>query len=197
MSVCIDATILSSSYTIWCFLCAFHAPSTFFYKKSSYFLKICSPPSVGSIILKAAQKQTHGKYVSWALQLCLYAPFLHHLLQAEICKIHWKNVYFSFMAPFRKLCLPSSAVSCGSEVKVLLFCIASGLIFCKNARRTRYLKSEISCNTCFGSPTYKQIKTISILFPAVQAVTISSSCSRWLLIACLLSLIGNFMQSTN
>ena len=30
MSVCIDATILSISYTICCFLCAFHASSTFF-----------------------------------------------------------------------------------------------------------------------------------------------------------------------
>ena len=35
MSVCIDATILSISYTICCFLCAFHASSTFFYKPSS------------------------------------------------------------------------------------------------------------------------------------------------------------------
>ena len=61
MSVCIDATILSISYTICCFLCAFHASSTFFYKKSSYFPKICSPPSVGSMILKAAQRQNHEK----------------------------------------------------------------------------------------------------------------------------------------
>ena len=30
MNVCIVATILSISYTICCFLCAFHAPSTFF-----------------------------------------------------------------------------------------------------------------------------------------------------------------------
>ena len=59
MSVCIVATILSNSYTICCFLCAFHASRTFFYKISSYFLKICSPPSVGSMILKAAQKQNH------------------------------------------------------------------------------------------------------------------------------------------
>ena len=64
VNVCIDATILSISYTICCFLCAFHASSTVFYKKSSYFLKICSPPSVGSMILKAAQKQNHEKYAS-------------------------------------------------------------------------------------------------------------------------------------
>ena len=36
----------------------------FFYKISSYFLKICSPPSVGSMILKAAQKQNHEKCAS-------------------------------------------------------------------------------------------------------------------------------------
>ena len=93
-----------------------------------------------------------------------YAPILHHLLQSEICKIHWKNVYFSFMAPFRKLYLASSALSHGSEAKFSLFCTASGLILWKNARRIRYFKSESSCNTCFGSPTYKQINTISVLF---------------------------------
>ena len=64
MSVCIVATILSISYTICCFLCAFHASSMFFKKISSYFLKICSPPSVGTMILKAAQKQSHEKCVS-------------------------------------------------------------------------------------------------------------------------------------
>ena len=82
-------------------------------------------------------------------------------------------------------------------MKIPFFCIASGLILCRNARRTRYFKSESSCNTCFGSPTYKQINTISVLFPAVQAVTISSSCNRRLQIACFPSPIGNCMQSIN
>ena len=149
------------------------------------------------MILKTAQKQNHEKYASWALQLWLYAPFLHHLLQPEICKIHLKNVYFLFIALVRKLNLASSALSHGSEVKFLFFCIASGLILCKNARRTRYFKSESSCNTCFGSPTYKQINTISVLFPAVQAVMISSSCNRRLLIECFPSPIGTCMQSIN
>ena len=114
----------------------------FSYKASSYFLKICSPPSVGSMILKAAQKQNHEIYASWALQLCFYAPFFRQLLQPEICKIHWKNVYFSFIATLGKLHVASSALSHGSEVKFPLFCIASGLILCKNARRTRYFKSQ-------------------------------------------------------
>ena len=101
------------------------------------------------------------------------------------------------LAPFRKLHLASSALSHGSEEKSSCFCIASGLIMCKNARRTPYFKSESSCNTCFGSPTYKQINTISVLFPAVQAVTISSSCNRRLQIACFVSPIGNCMQGMN
>ena len=50
-----------------------------------------------------------------------YAPILHHLLQSEICKIHWKNMYFWFIAPFRKLRLTSSALSHGHEVKFPLF----------------------------------------------------------------------------
>ena len=100
-------------------------------------------------------------------------------------------MYFSFITPFRKLHLASSALSHGSEMKFPICCIASGLILCKNARRTRYFKSESSGNTCFGSPTYKQINTISVLFPAVQAVTISSSCNCRLQIACFLSPIGN------
>ena len=117
MSVCIVATILSISYTICCFLCAFHASITFSYKISSYFLKICPPPSVGSMILKAAQKQNHEKYAFYALQFGPSSLFLHPLLQPEICKFHLKNVYFSFIAPLRKLYLASSALSHGSEVK--------------------------------------------------------------------------------
>ena len=121
MNVCIDATILSISYTICCFLCPFHASSTFFYKISSYFMKIRSPPLVGSMILKAAQKQNHEKCAFYALQFGPSSLFLHPLLQPEICKIHWKNVYFSFMAPLRKLHLASSALSHGSEVTFPFF----------------------------------------------------------------------------
>ena len=137
------------------------------------------------------------KYVSGPPWISTYAPFLYHCLQFEICKIHWKNVYFSFIAPLRKLHLASSALSHGSDVKFLVFCIASGLILCKNACRTRYFRSGSSCTTCFGNPAYKQINTISVLFPAVQAVTISSSCNRRLLIACFPSPIGSCMQSIN
>ena len=79
MSVCIVAAILSISCTICWFLCAFHASNTFFYKISSYYLKIWSPPSVGSMILKAVHKQDHEKYASYALSLGHSAPALHLL----------------------------------------------------------------------------------------------------------------------
>ena len=127
----------------------------------------------------------------------LCSLYCHLRFAKFIWKIHWKNVYFSFIALFGKLYLASFALSHGSEVKFPFFCIASGLILCKNARRTRYFKSESSCNTCFGSPTHKQSNTISVLFLAVQAVTISSSCNRRLQIACFVSPIGNCMQSMN
>ena len=64
MSVCITQEVLLISYTILFFIRAFHASNTFLYKISSHFLKICSPPSVGSMILKAAQKQNHEKCAS-------------------------------------------------------------------------------------------------------------------------------------
>ena len=35
-----------------------------------------------------SESGTKARYASWALQLSLYAPFLHHVLQPEICKIH-------------------------------------------------------------------------------------------------------------
>ena len=101
MSVCITPAILLISYTICCFLCAFHAPSTFFYKTSSHFLKKCSPPSVGSMILKAAQKQNHETFAFGLLQLRQYAPFLPHASVAQ---------HISKLAPFRYnslQCMPS------------------------------------------------------------------------------------------
>ena len=127
---------------------------------------------------------------------CMH-PFCTTYCNLKFAKSIRKICTFCLWPIFRKLYLASSALSHGSEVTFPLFRITSGLILCKNARRTRYFKSESSCNTCFGSPTYKQINTISVLFPAVQAVTISSSCNRRLLIACFPSPIGNCMQSIN
>ena len=126
---------------------------------------------------------------------CMH-PFCTTYCNLKFAKSIGKSVFFVYSsfseAPFSIVCFIPWFRS-----EISIFCIASGLILCKNARRTRYFKSESSCNTCFGSPTYKQINTISILFLAVQAVMISSSCNRRLLIACFPSPIGNCMQGIN
>ena len=52
--VCIALAILWISYAICCFLYAFHALHTPFFNCLSLFLKICFPPSLGSMIFKNA-----------------------------------------------------------------------------------------------------------------------------------------------
>ena len=113
------------------FFVPFMIQATFF-TKYPHFFKKCSPPSVGAMILKAAQQLNHEKFASWALQLGQYPPFLHHLLHLEICKIHWENVYFLFMAPFGMLCLASSALSHAFKVTLPHFRIALSLILRKS-----------------------------------------------------------------
>ena len=103
---CITPASLRFSYAIYDFRCIFIAVYTLFFLN---LLVFCFPPSVASIILKAAEMRNHENYASWALQLNPYAPFLHHLLHPKFCKIHWKNVHFLFMAPFGKLHLASFA----------------------------------------------------------------------------------------
>ena len=100
MSVCIIEAILLISYTICSFLCAFPASNTFFYKTSFYFWKKCSPPSVGSMILKAAQKQVHENNASWASQLSQYAPFWHHLLHPKFWQNPLEKCAFFVYGPF-------------------------------------------------------------------------------------------------
>ena len=176
-----------------------------FLQNIHHFSKKCSPPSVGSLILKAAQQIDHEKFASWALQLGQYPPFLHHLLHLEICKIHWGNVYFLFMPPFGMLCLASSALSHAFKVTLPHFRIALSLILRKSSPSPALggkhdfdsCKGASSCNTFLRSPTLKQISTISVQLVAMHAVMISSSCSRRLRMACFLSPIGNSMPSIN
>ena len=123
-------------------------------------------------------------------------PFCTIYFNLKFAKSIGKYVFFVY-SPFSEATFTLVCFIKWLRTEISTFVFASGLILCKNARRTRYFKSESSCNTCFGSPTYKQINTISVLFPAVQAVTISSSCNRRLLIACFPSPIGNCMQSIN
>ena len=157
------------------------------------------------MILKAAQQLNHKKFTSWALQLGEYPPFLHHLLHMEICKIHWGNVYFLFMAPFGMLCLASPALSHAFKVTLPHFRIALSLILRKSSPSPALggkhdfdsCKGASSCNTFLRSPILKQISTISVQLVAMHAVMISSSCSRRLRMACFLSPIGNNMPSIN
>ena len=93
-------------------------------------MKNCSPPSVGSMILKAAQKQNHETFAFGLLQLRQYAPFLHHLLHIEFCKIHGTNCIFCLWPPFGKLYLASSALSDASKVAFPHFRIASAITYC-------------------------------------------------------------------
>ena len=134
-----------------------------------------------------------------SLRLSNYAfmhPFCTTYCNLKFAKSIGKCIFFVY-SPFSEATFSIVCFIAWLRSEISIFCIASGLILCKNARRTRYFKSESSCNTCLGSRTYKQINTISVLFPAVQAVTISSSCNRRLLIACFPSPIGNCMQSIN
>ena len=67
MSVCIDATILSISYTICCFLCAFHASTTFFNKKNTLFCENMLPALGGKHDFESGTKAK-----SW--NMCLLGP---------------------------------------------------------------------------------------------------------------------------
>ena len=121
---CNFATFVCDLLFSLCLSCFKHL----FYKCSLICLKKCSPPSVGSMILKAAHKQNHEKFAFGLLHLRQYAPFLHHLLHPEFCKIHWKNVHFLFIAPFGKTYLALSALSYALNAKLKYFRIASAII---------------------------------------------------------------------
>ena len=70
----------------------------FFVHFLTTFLKKCSRPSVRSVILKIACKQNLQKGPSRHPKSCEKLPYWVYLYHIEICKIHWKNVYFCFMA---------------------------------------------------------------------------------------------------
>ena len=138
------------------------------------------------------------KAKSW--KMCLLGPpimpvctLFTQLIATWNLQIPLEKCVFFVYSPFSESTFSIVCFIACLRNEISNFCIASGLILCKKARRTRYFKSESSCNTCFSSPTYKQINTMSVLFLALQAVTISSSCNRRLLIACFPSPIGNCM----
>ena len=72
----------------------------------SLFLKNSFPPSLGSMILKTASRENHARKSVPALPSHGLHPFGGLFIAPGICKIAGKNVYFLFMDPLWKLCLP-------------------------------------------------------------------------------------------
>ena len=70
----------------------------------SFFLKICFPPSLGSMILKAAEVNNHAKKSFSGPPVARNNPIMGLFMAPRICKIDWKNVYFLFMDLLWKLC---------------------------------------------------------------------------------------------
>ena len=73
---CITPASLRFSHAIYDFLCIFIAVYTLFFLNLLDFCKKCFPPSVASIILKAAEMRNHENTTFRALQLIESAPVL-------------------------------------------------------------------------------------------------------------------------
>ena len=82
---------LLSSYT-------FMPERFFFLHFLTTFLKKCSPPSVGSVILKIGCKQNLQKKPSRHPKAREKVVLWGYIWHIEICKFPCKNVYFCFMA---------------------------------------------------------------------------------------------------
>ena len=116
-------------FSIVCFIAWLQGDiSTFAHRIWPHFVKKCSPPTVGSMILKTAHKQNHETYASWALQLGQSASFLHHLFHFEFRNIHEKSVHVLLMNLLGKLYLTPSASSHASNMAVSHSRIVSAMI---------------------------------------------------------------------
>ena len=119
----------------------------------SFFLKICFPPSLGSMILKIALILNHAKTSFSGPPIARITPILELFMAPGICKIGGKNVYFSFMCPLWKLCLPLCVLPHAFWMKFSHFRLAFAVILRKNAIRTRKLiaqrcKASTACKVC-------------------------------------------------
>ena len=72
----------------------------------SLFLKNSFPPSLGSMILKTALRQNHARKSFPGPPFARITPTLGLFIAPGICKIAGKSVYFLFMHPLWRLCLP-------------------------------------------------------------------------------------------
>jgi len=91
------------SGAIYCSICVDPVQPTFFDRFFIVFWEKCSPPSLGSMIFKAACMQNFEKLTSWPSKLIEQVPLWKHLLHLKINKYAWKNEYFLFMASIGKL----------------------------------------------------------------------------------------------
>ena len=94
------------SYAICCFLYAFHALHTPFFQCCVTFFENSFPPSLGSMILKTALRQNHARKSFPGPPFARITPILGLFIAPGICKIAGKSVYFLFMHPLWRLCLP-------------------------------------------------------------------------------------------
>ena len=91
------------SGAIYCSICVDPVQPTFFVWFFVAFWEKCSPPSLGSMIFKAACMQNFEKLTFWPSKLIEQVPLWEHLLHLKINKNAWRNVQFLFMAPLGKL----------------------------------------------------------------------------------------------
>ena len=119
------------------FFCLLHPLHTLFLLILYNFCKKCSPPSVGSMILKAAQKRNHKKNAFRALQVGESQPLLHHLLLLNFCEFHRKNKHFLLVGPFGQPYFALFVVLHAFKVSLAHFCLAHVAILLKNAPRHR------------------------------------------------------------
>ena len=91
------------SGAIYCSICVDPAQPTFFDRCFVFFWEKCSPPSLGSMIFKAACMQNFEKLTPWPSKLIEQVPLWKDLLHFKINKNASKNEYFLFMAPLGKL----------------------------------------------------------------------------------------------
>ena len=101
--VCIALANLSISYATCCFLYAFHASHTPFFNLFVIFFENLLPALVGE---HDFQKCMNAKSCQKKLLRPSNRTDYKLFMAPGICKIGGENVYFSFMCPLWRLCLP-------------------------------------------------------------------------------------------
>ena len=96
------------------------------------FLKICFPPSLGSMILEIELMQNHGTRTVSAPPIPRITPIFELFMAPGICQIGGKNVYFSFMCSLWRLCFPLCVLPHAFCMKFTHFRNAFAMILLQN-----------------------------------------------------------------